>query len=222
MFYSGYPWQESPRASVPGEARRPAVGSVVSRLRPGAKDIPPYVSIENQPDWERAYYAGVEHEPFRVGGSSPREAMETWAAIATSASSGWTIATVCCTTLDIVRREFELGRHRPQDRRFQQRAHRHHHVQRVRDAFDLDKEPKEVRDRYGEGPFRHGPHPGQVAAAGPPPDRSGRFGGDRRRPQLGHAPRQLLDASRDGCRRWTRRCTRWSPTSTSAACSTTR
>jgi hypothetical protein len=74
MFYSGYPWQESPRASVPGEARRPALGSVVSRLRPGDKGVPPYVSIENHPDWERAYYAGPEHEPFRVGGSSPREA----------------------------------------------------------------------------------------------------------------------------------------------------
>src|SRR4051812_3634782 len=68
-FYSGYPWQESPRASVPGEARRPALGSVVSRLRPGPKDIPPYVSIENHADWERAYYAGIEHEPLRIGGS---------------------------------------------------------------------------------------------------------------------------------------------------------
>jgi hypothetical protein len=37
MFYSGYPWQESPRASVPGEARRPAVGSIVSRLRPSIR-----------------------------------------------------------------------------------------------------------------------------------------------------------------------------------------
>src|SRR5579862_5463598 len=71
MFYSGYPWQESPRASVPGEARRPAVGSVVSRLRPTSEDMPPYVSIENHRDWERAYYAGVEHEPVRVGSSSP-------------------------------------------------------------------------------------------------------------------------------------------------------
>src|SRR5262249_28406318 len=34
-FYSGYPWQDSPRASVPGEAQRPALGSVVSRLRGG-------------------------------------------------------------------------------------------------------------------------------------------------------------------------------------------
>src|SRR5262245_38524677 len=65
MFYSGFPWQESPRASIPGEAQRPALGSVVSRLRPGPSDIPLYVSIENHVDWERAYYAGVEHELLR-------------------------------------------------------------------------------------------------------------------------------------------------------------
>ena len=54
MFYSGYPWQESPRASVPSEARRPAVGSIVSRLRNNGSEVPPYVSLGNQPDWERA------------------------------------------------------------------------------------------------------------------------------------------------------------------------
>src|SRR5919199_5254116 len=52
-FYSGYPWQESPRASVPGEARRPALGAVVSKLRGGASAIPPYVSLGNKPDWEQ-------------------------------------------------------------------------------------------------------------------------------------------------------------------------
>src|SRR5262249_2021374 len=57
-FYSGYPWQDSPRASVPGEAQRPALGAVVSRLRRGDADIPPYVSLNNKPDCERAYYAG--------------------------------------------------------------------------------------------------------------------------------------------------------------------
>ncbi len=40
------------------------------------RSIPPYVSLENQPDWERAYYAGMEHEPFRVGGGNAREALD--------------------------------------------------------------------------------------------------------------------------------------------------
>jgi uncharacterized protein (DUF1501 family) len=32
----------------------------------------------------------------------------------------------------------------------------------VRDAFDLDKEPDRLRARYGEGPVKHGSHPGPV------------------------------------------------------------
>src|SRR5262249_14614460 len=63
-FYSGFPWQDSPRASVPDEAQRPAVGAVVSRLRGGGSAIPPYVSLGNKSDWERAYYAGPEYEPL--------------------------------------------------------------------------------------------------------------------------------------------------------------
>src|SRR5262245_45367812 len=74
-FYSGYPWQETPRASVPGEAQRPSVGSIVSRLRPSPGTMPPYVSIENASHWEAAYYAGAEHEPVRISGGS-REILE--------------------------------------------------------------------------------------------------------------------------------------------------
>ena len=58
-FYSGYPWQESPRAPVPGEGRHPALGSVVSRVRGGGLDgTPPYVSLHNKSDWERAVLPG--------------------------------------------------------------------------------------------------------------------------------------------------------------------
>ena len=108
-FYSGFPWQESPRASVPGEARRPALGSIVSRLRPGAKEIPPYVSIENHFDWERAYYAGVEHEPVRVGGSSPREAIENMGRHRDVTAVRLDDRHDLLQNLDAARRELELG-----------------------------------------------------------------------------------------------------------------
>src|SRR6185369_8371438 len=75
-FYSGYPWQDSPRASVPGEAQRPTLGSVVSRTRGAGPALPPYVSLGNRTDWERAYYLGPEHEPFRVGGDGALEPLE--------------------------------------------------------------------------------------------------------------------------------------------------
>jgi hypothetical protein len=161
MFYSGYPWQESPRASVPGEARRPAVGSIVSRLRPGDKGIPPYVSIENSPDWERAYYVGGEHEPFRVGGSSPREATSNMGrhndvSVARLAERQDLLA-----SLETVRREFEVDGGARRIDSFRSRAMEIITSTRVRDAFDLDREPPERRARYGEGPYRFGPHPGR-------------------------------------------------------------
>jgi hypothetical protein len=161
MFYSGFPWQESPRASVPGEARRPAVGSIVSRLRPGAKDVPTYVSIENQPDWERAYYLGVEHEPLRVGGSSPREAIDNLGRNREISIARLDDRQRLLDGLDLARRELELDQAASGVDRFQQKAFDIITSTRVREAFDFEKEPKETRERYGEGPYRHGPHPGR-------------------------------------------------------------
>jgi hypothetical protein len=162
MFYSGFPWQESPRASVPGEARRPALGSVVSRLRPGPSDIPPYVSIENHIDWERAYYAGLEHEPLRVGGASPREAIDNMGLRPDVSPARLSGRYDLLQDLDARRCGLEqLGEAARGIDRFRQRAHDIVSSKKVRDAFDLDNEPKEARARYGEGPFRHGPHPGR-------------------------------------------------------------
>jgi hypothetical protein len=161
MFYSGFPWQESPRASVPGEARRPALGSVVSRLRPGPSDIPPYVSIENHVDWERAYYAGVEHEPLRVGSSSPREAIDNMGLRPDVSPARLGDRYGLLQELDARRFGLDLGEAARGIDRFRQRAHDIVTSKKVREAFDLDQEPKEARVRYGEGPFRHGPHPGR-------------------------------------------------------------
>jgi len=161
MFYSGYPWQESPRASVPGEARRPAIGSVVSRLRPGESGMPPYVSIENQPDWERAYYAGIEHEPIRVGGGGAREAIDNMGRHQGIAAPRLDERRDLLQSLDAVRCDMDLGTTGRGVDGFRRRAFDIIGSTRVRDAFDLDREPAEARERYGEGPFRHGPHPGR-------------------------------------------------------------
>lgn len=161
MFYSGYPWQEEPRASIPGEAKRPALGSVVSKLRPGPKDVPPYVSIENAFHWERAYYAGVEHEPLRVGGGNPREAIDNMGRPKEVSELRLTDRQDLLVGLDSVRRELDLGESGRGVDRFRRRALDIVTSTRVRDAFDLEKEPKESRARYGEGQYRYGPHPGR-------------------------------------------------------------
>ena len=161
MFYSGFPWQENPRAFAPGEARRPAVGCVVSRLRPGAKEVPPYVSIENNHDWERAYYAGIEHEPIRVGGGGPREAIDNMGRHQSLTAPRLTDRNCLLSDLETVRRELDREKNIAGIDGFRQRALDMITSTRVRDAFDLEKESPETRERYGQGPFRHGPHPGR-------------------------------------------------------------
>lgn len=161
MFYSGFPWQENPRAFAPGEARRPALGSVVSRLRPGAKDVPPYVSIENHFDWERAYYAGPEHEPVRVGGSNPKEAIENFGRHRDLTTLRLDDRQSLLHNLDAVRRGMELGDIARGIDQFQRKALDIVTSSQVREAFDLEREPKENHVRYGNGEYRHGPPPGR-------------------------------------------------------------
>jgi hypothetical protein len=164
-FYSGFAWQESPRASLPGESQRPALGSVVSRLRRGPADVPAYVSMQNPADWERAYYLGVEHEPFRVGGGSAPEALDNMRRQQNISAQRLEKRTDLLQAFDKIRRDFDArGTAKGMDA-FQARALEIVASGKVHDAFDIDKEPKHVRARYGDGPFsagRYGRHPGSL------------------------------------------------------------
>ncbi|MGD9856861.1 MAG: DUF1501 domain-containing protein [Planctomycetaceae bacterium] len=153
-FYSGYPWQESPRASVPGEARRPALGSVVSRLRGGGSAIPPYVSLDNQADWERAYYLGPEYEPFRLGGNSPRETMENMGRTPAVDRARLDGRASLLQSIDTIRRELDATQAMHAMDAFQARALDIVTSGQVREAFEVEREPEHVRARYGETPFR--------------------------------------------------------------------
>src|SRR5258708_9619605 len=54
--------------------KRPAFGSVVSRLTGGSSLLPPYVSLDeattDQFEFEKPHYAGASHAPFRPFGPS--------------------------------------------------------------------------------------------------------------------------------------------------------
>jgi hypothetical protein len=149
-FYSGYPWQESPRAPVPGEGRRPALGSVVSRVRGGGLGgIPPYVSLHNKPDWERAYYLGVGHEPFRVGGGNVEETLENLSRRPNVNAQRLEGRKDLHHSLDTLRRDLDTtGSIKGLDA-FQARALEIIASGTVRDAFDIDNEPEQIRARYG-------------------------------------------------------------------------
>jgi hypothetical protein len=153
-FYSGFPWQESPRASAPGEARRPAVGSVVSRVRGGPSAIPPYVSLGNRSDWERAYYLGLEHEPFRLSSDTSREPLDNMSPRPNVSSRRLADRHGLLRSFDTLRRDLDARGAMAGMDGFQDRALRMITSGRVRDAFDLDREPAAIRARYGDQPIR--------------------------------------------------------------------
>src|SRR3989442_366454 len=57
-----------------GAGQRPAFGSIVSRLEKHASPLPPYVSLSqastDQFEFEKPYYAGSGHAPFRPFGEA--------------------------------------------------------------------------------------------------------------------------------------------------------
>lgn len=173
-FYSGFPWQDSPRASVIGEAQRPAFGSVVSRHRASGATICPYVSLGNRTDWERAYYLGLEHEPFRSGGDSPRVALENMGPPRDGNFRRLTDRRGLLRTFDNLRRDLDSRGAMAGMDGFQERALGLITSGQVRDAFDITREPTRIRALYGDRSFqvinqecnviRHHevPHPGRA------------------------------------------------------------
>jgi hypothetical protein len=152
-FYSGHPWQESPRAVVPNEAQRPAVGSVISRVRGGVSGMPSYVSLNNQAHWERAYYLGVGHEPFRVGAGN-KDLLENMTLRHGITTRRLENRKDLLHAFDTLRRDIDGSGSMDGLDAFEARALEMVVSGRVRDAFDLDKEPKPVRARYGDQSFK--------------------------------------------------------------------
>src|SRR5262249_18751880 len=68
---NGFPGKGSASADNLAIAHRPAFGSVVSRLRAGARpELPPYVSLAHSDlaKYEQPAYLGASHRPFRPTG----------------------------------------------------------------------------------------------------------------------------------------------------------
>ncbi len=125
---------------------RPVFGSVVSYLKPPAGGMPPYVSLMYEPpklyDTEGATYCGPAHRPFAPKGGGLADLRPHKA--------------VPPARLDDRRallEAFDTMSHVADDGagdEFRRRAFDMLGSPRVREAFDLDKEPPAVRDRYGE------------------------------------------------------------------------
>lgn len=127
--------------------RRPAFGSIVSRFAPSAGALPTYVSLDrpttDQFEFEKPYYAGASHAPFRpfdqsIADLTPVKSMDLLDDRRRLLAS-----------FDQMRRELDASQTMAGMDRFQAQALEIITSPRVREAFDLSKEPNRVLDAYG-------------------------------------------------------------------------
>ncbi len=141
--------------SAPDENIHPSIGSIVSKqIGHQNPKLPPYVMIPRQVPGTGAAYLGVAHKPFetvadpantgpfklpnfeRPAGVSPEQIGDRRSLLK---------------QFDTLKRETDNSGQLAAMDRFQHRAWDILTSNAARDAFDLDKEPKDLRDKYGFG-----------------------------------------------------------------------
>ncbi len=138
--------------------RRPAFGSVVSKLAPTTRALPTYVSLKQHSgdlfDYEKPHYVGSAHAPFRPFEESLKdlapvknlEALENRKALLAA--------------FDNLHRELDQPRAFGGLDRFQAQALEMIASPKVREAFDVSNESAETLARYGH---KAGKYPHQTA-----------------------------------------------------------
>jgi hypothetical protein len=138
--------------------KRPAFGSIVSRLHGPREGLPHYVGLGywttggssvNEP--EQPGYAGAAHRPFRPGGTSKGAgALESLNLPAGVSTERLASRKALLQSMDDLRREMDdrNGSLASVDR-FTAQALDMISSPKARDAFDISKEPASVRQKYG-------------------------------------------------------------------------
>jgi Protein of unknown function (DUF1501) len=130
----------------PERINRPAFGSVVSYLKGKQDGLPPYVSLMNQPLSENPAYCGTAHRPFVPNGPG-LEDLGLAAGISIDRLKG---RQQLLGGLDTIRREVDYRGALAGIDAYTVRALDMVASSKSREAFDLDKEPTAVRERYGK------------------------------------------------------------------------
>lgn len=133
--------------------KRPAFGSVVSRLAGNTSPLPTYVSLDrpttDEFEYEKPYYAGAGHAPFRPFGEALQDLQPV------KSLDRLQDRKTLLATFDTMRRDLDRTNALDGSDRFQAQALEMLTSPRVRDAFDLSKVPDRVLARYGKGKFPH-------------------------------------------------------------------
>ncbi len=132
---------------------RPAFGSVVSRLEKGRPGVPAYVSLNrattDQFEFEKPSYAGAGHAPFRPFGEAVKN-LEPARSLGRMQDRKQLLK-----AFDTLRRDIDQSGTFDGLDRFNEQALRILTSAKVRDAFDLSREPDRVVGRYGQGKYQY-------------------------------------------------------------------
>ncbi len=134
----------------PDRGRRPAFGSIISHQRPTTDGLPRYVSLMYKPpglyDNESPTYLGPAHRPF-----APRaEGLANMTLARGISRDRLRERRALLDTFGEASRAVDEASNAGGMDEFQQRAFAMITSPRARDAFDLQREPARLRDRYGK------------------------------------------------------------------------
>jgi len=137
------------RGHLGGPIKRPVFGSVISRVQGATteRSMPRYVALggENGSDPGDPTYLGTGHKPFTGG------AMNNLSLVRGVSAEQLGERKALLGAFDTIRRDLDGKGDMAGMDAFNQRALEMIATTRVRDAFDVNKEPKEVREKYGKG-----------------------------------------------------------------------
>lgn len=148
-----------------GAAQRPPFGSFISRFRRGPRNLPGYVSLGRRvygtggggrAESEKPYYLGESHGPLYVesmdssnGKVEDDIAVQNMSRHASTSQDRLNDRRQLLQALDNQRREFDRRGETGNIDAFTGRAFDLLTSTRAREAFDLEREPRQVRERFG-------------------------------------------------------------------------
>jgi hypothetical protein len=154
--YSGYP----------KAAQRPSFGAVVSRFQPGKDQrVPTYVSLDqysaNHHEVENPQYVGSAHRALLLGGDGVRNLGMERALTAQRLDDRRHLLS----TFDAMRRDLDARQEIAALDSYSARALEIISSSRAREAFDLSREPRHIREKYGrpDAKFIYGNEPTPTA-----------------------------------------------------------
>lgn len=148
ILFTGYPPGRSPDINV-----HPSCGSIVSeQLGHLTPELPPYVMIPRQVPGTDSAYLGVAHKPFETIADPANDGpfqLQNFSMVEGMSDSRFAARRNLLKDFDQLRRNIDRSGQMEGVDRFQQQAYGILSSEKARQAFDLDAERSNVRERYG-------------------------------------------------------------------------